>query len=70
MEPSKEHKIDIVQGELALIANTLYQLSVQVRVADKVKDQTMKKNATDQMMKLEQMKDEYELVLKEVEEGK
>ena len=70
MEASKENKISIVQGELALVANTLYQLSVQVRVADKVKDQTMKKSATDQMVKLEQMKDEYELILKEVKEGK
>ena len=66
METSKENKISIVQKELTLIANTFYQLSVQARVADKVKDQTMKKSATDQMVKLEQMKDEYELILKEI----
>lgn len=70
METSKENKIAIVQGELALIANTLYQLSVQVRVADKVKDSAMRKTATEQMVKLETMKDEYELILKEVKEGK
>lgn len=70
METSRENKITIVQGELTLIANTLYQLSVQVRVAEKVKDSAMKKTATDQMVKLETMKDEYELILKEVKEGK
>jgi len=70
MEASKENKIAILNGELNLVNNTLYQLQVQVRVADKVKDSAMKKTATDQMVKLETMKDEYELILKEVKEGK
>ena len=70
MEASRENKIAILNGELNLVNNTLYQLSVQVRVAGKVGDKEMKKTATDQMVKLETMKDEYELILKEVKEGK
>lgn len=68
MDISKETKITITEREIALIKNTLYNLSIQIRVAEKVKDEKMKTTNVAQMVKLEKMKDEYELILKELNE--
>ena len=66
MDILKETKIAITEREIGLLENTLYNLSIQIRVAEKVNDEQMKKNNIAQMVKLEKMKDEYELILKEL----
>lgn len=63
-------KIIIVQKEIEILKNTLYNFSIQIRVADKVNDQQMKDNNVAQMVKLEKMKDEYEVILQELEKSK
>ena len=68
MDIPKETKIVITEREIGLIKNTLYNLSIQIRVAEKVNDEQMKKTNVAQMVKLEKMKDEYELILKELNE--
>lgn len=70
METSRENKIAIVERNIEMVLNTLYDFSIQVRVANKIKDQEMKKTTTAQMVKFEKMKDEYELILKELREVK
>lgn len=61
-------KIIIIQKEIEILKNTLYNFSIQIRVAEKVNDEQMKKNNVAQMVKLEKMKDEYEVILQELEE--
>ena len=66
MEIPKETKTNIIKTQIRVLENTLYQLSIQIRVAEKINDEEMKKNIVGQMVKHEKMKDEYELILNEL----
>jgi len=68
MDIPKETRILIAEREVALLKNSLYNLSIQIRVAEKVDDEQMKKTNVAQMVKFEKMKDEYELIVKELNE--
>ena len=68
MDIPKATKILITEREIALLQNSLYNLSIQIRVAEKVNDEQMKITNVAQMVKFEKMKDEYELILKELNE--
>ena len=69
MSVTQEAKIAIATRQLTIAENTLYEFEVRLRVAGKVNDKDLKKQITEQMVKYEKMKDEYELVLKELEKG-
>ena len=64
---SKEVKTAILKQKISQLKNTLYDFEIQVRVLEKVKDENMKKQALKEMEKFEKMKDEYELILSELE---
>lgn len=63
----KEVKTAILKQKISQLKNTLYDFEIQVRVLEKVKDENMKKQALKEMEKFEKMKDEYELILSELE---
>lgn len=65
-EISKETKIAILKQQIASVNNTLYNLEIQARVANKVSDEASKKRIMDEMAKFEQVKDEYKLILEEL----
>ena len=66
----KEVKIEIAKRQLQLVENSLYSSQIDVRVAENIQDEQMKKAAVAQMKKFEKMKDEYKKILKEVEQEK
>jgi cob(I)alamin adenosyltransferase len=67
MEASNEVKAAIIKQNIAQVENSIYDLSIKARVAEKIGDKEMKKNAGEQLEKLEKMVDEYNVILKELE---
>ena len=63
----KQNKVTLVERRLTEVRNSLYDLAIQARVADKVGDKAMKSRAVEQMKRFEKMKDEYEKILAELE---
>ncbi len=61
-------KRNIIETTLAQINNTIYDAVIKKRVADKVGDKTLGESAVKQLEKYEKMKDEYEIILKELDE--
>ena len=66
----KDAKIAVVKRQLQLVENSLYSSQIDVRVAESIKDEQMKKAAVAQLNKFEKMRDGYEKILKEVEKEK
>lgn len=65
VELSKESKIAIIKRQIDDLDGTIYQLTVQAKVAVNIGDEIMKKQTTEQLVKLEKAKVEYEKILTE-----
>jgi len=63
-----QSKRNIIETTLAQINNTIYDAVIKKRVADKVGDKALGESAVQQAEKYEKMKDEYEIILKELDE--
>lgn len=63
----KQNKVTLVERRLTEVKNSLYDLAIQIRVADKVGDKTVKDQGVEQMKRFEKMKDEYEKILAELD---
>lgn len=57
----------IVEQNLQVIRNSIYNQVINRRVALKVSDKDMEKRATDELVKLEKMRDEFEVIEKEID---
>ena len=69
MELSKKVKTSIIEKQLAQLEELIYQFTIRGRVAVKVDDKQMKNQTTEQLVKFEKMKLEYQKLLKEVEKN-
>ena len=65
---SKQVKIRIVEQNLSQVNGSIYDSVIKQRVFKKVKDDNSAKALVEQLNKLEKMKDEYEKILKELDE--
>lgn len=63
----KQNKVKLVEQRLTEVKRGLYDLSIQIRVADKVGDKATKNQGIERMKRFEKMKDEYEKILAELE---
>jgi hypothetical protein len=59
METTREDRMSIIDQKIRLIANSIYDCTIDVRVAKNCKDEAMEKGAVERMKKLEKMLDEY-----------
>lgn len=66
-EPSTPAKRALIQNQIAGWTNSLYDASVSARVAVALKDEVMKKAATEQSEKAIRALDELKKILAEVE---
>jgi hypothetical protein len=65
-EVSLQAQKAIVEQNIAVVVNSIYNQVINKRVALKVGDKEMETAAVTQLTKLEKMKDEFEAILTEV----
>ena len=63
----KQNKVSLVERRLTEVKNSLYDLAIQTRVAERVGDKAVKDQAMEQMKRFEKMKDEYDKILAELD---
>ena len=67
MEVPKDVKVKIIEGQLTKVLNTIYQEEINHRVYKKIGDENAVSSCVENLKKMEMAKDEYEKILKELE---
>jgi len=70
MEISKQERLEIINQKIKMINASIYDCSLDIRVAKNCSDENMEKPSLTRMKKLEAMKDEYLKAKAEEEQAK
>ncbi len=68
VDVTKETKIALIERNILMCKNTIYDLEIRSRIAVKIKDDGMKKQLVTELEKQEKSLDELNVILKEVQE--